>query len=85
MEKMNQESNTNKKINFDLILKNKRNKSAKPNFNSKNININSNNYNNNLNSTNRNFSANKNKKITFTNYTSRLKSAKLPNLNKNKG
>ena len=84
MEKMNQESITNKKVNFDLILKNKRNQSAKPNFTSKNFNINGNNLNNNLTSTNRNSSANKNKKITFTNYTARLKSAKLPNLNKNK-
>ena len=52
MEKMNQESITNKKVNFDLILKNKRNQSAKPNFTSKNFNINGNNLNNNLTSTN---------------------------------
>ena len=93
MEKMNKESATNKKINFELILKNKkRNQSAKPNLVSKknvniNTNINMNNYynktNGNLTTTNRNFSAVKNKnKINFINYTERLKSAKLPNLSK---
>ena len=83
MEKMYQESIANKKINFDLILKNKRNQSAKPNFISTNFNINEKNYNS-LTSKNRKLRANKNNKITFNNYTARLKSAKLPNLDKNK-
>ena len=39
---------------------------------------------NSLTSTNRKLNANKNNKITFNNYTARLKSAKLPNLDKNK-
>ena len=96
MEKMNKESITNKKIDFDLILKNKkRNQSAKPNFITRKndisvgANINMNNYYNRTNAnigyTNRNVSESKNgNKINFTNYTARLKSAKLPNLNKNK-
>ena len=88
MEKMKQESITNKKINFDLILQKKRNKSARPTYNSKkNTNENDINQINNDNTglIKRHVSTTKNaNKINFTNYTQRLKSAKLPNLNKNK-
>ena len=81
MEKMKQESNTNKKKNYDLILKNKRNQSARPTFNTKKIKNN----NENLEINKRTASTTKNSnKINYTNYTERLKSAKLPSLNKNK-
>ena len=85
MEKMKEESITNKKINVDFILKTKRNQSAKPFANSKNNNNNyyNNTYNNQF-SEKRNFSSSKNQnKFNLANYTSRLKSAKLPNLHKN--
>ena len=87
MEKMNEESITNKKINFDLVLKNKRNQSAKPNLQSKTPDFTISNFYNqtnpNFTSKNSKFSDNKiSNKINFTNYKARLNSAKLPNLNK---
>ena len=89
MEKMKQESIANRKINFDLILHKKRNQSARPTFNSATINTNPNDINhinyNNTELINRPASTTKNtNKINFTNYSKRLKSAKLPNLNKSK-
>ena len=86
MEKMKDESITNKKINVDLIFKTKRNQSAKPFVKNKNININNNYYNNtytNELSSKRDFSESKNlNNQNFLKYNSRLKSAKFPNLNK---
>ena len=85
MEKIKQESVSNKKVNPELLLKTKRNQSAKPTFYSQRY-INTNDQvNGNITSTNNNIkNINENKKLNFTNYKSRLKSAKLPNLNRPK-
>ena len=85
MEKIKKEAITNKKNNAELQLKAKRNQSARPRLNTEILNIKENNNLNSYGNQNKKTDETKeNKKINFTNYKTRLKSAKLPSLNRQK-